>query len=168
MPTIEIIDESSSLTIVSQESTPALAHYLQSGLVFVLDKTSPAVKQAEGKRISDIDPGGFPVSLSPTVPASFAVSSATVNVEAGFEASIDLLTGSKGRTFAKSLGPNAPSVGSWASFSLTAELNSGPSGTVGDFSFGLLSGEEIKLSNYCPVASSNRAEIGRASCRERV
>lgn len=155
MPAIEIVDENSSLALTSQQSTPALAHYLQSGLVFVLDKTSTVVKHAEGKKISDIDAGGFPVSLSPSVPASFAVSSATVNVKAGFEASIDLLTGSKGNDFAKFLGPNTPSIASWACFAFTAELESGPSGTVGDFCFGLLSGENIKLSNYCPVAATD-------------
>jgi hypothetical protein len=132
-----------------------LAHYLQNGLVFVLGGTSPVFEQAQNKKISDIDSGSFPVSLSPTIPGSFAVSSATVSVKPGFEASIDLLTGSKASDFAKSLLPDALPIPSLVCFAFAAELDSGPSGTVGDFSFGLVSGGQIEVSNYCPVASTD-------------
>ncbi len=37
------------------------------------------------------------------------------------------------------------------SFGFTGELQSGPSGTVGDFCFGLLSDSEISVSNFCPA-----------------
>ena len=66
MPTIKISDSSTS-EITSQQLTPALTHYLQSGLVFALEKTSSTFEQAQNKKISDIDADSFPVSLSPVV-----------------------------------------------------------------------------------------------------
>lgn len=154
MPTIKITDNA-SVEITSQESTPALANYLETGLIFILDKTSSVFKQAAGKKISDIDSGGFPASISPSIPGSFAVSSATVSVKPGFEAILDLLTGSKAKNFLTSLGPGAPQPLGLVSFAITAELESGPSGTVGDFSFGLVSDQEIKISTSCPVAPTD-------------
>jgi hypothetical protein len=154
MPTIKITD-GSSLEIASDQSSPALAHYLQSGLVFVFDRTNAVLTEAENKKISDIDPGSFPVSMSPETSTSIAVSSATVSVKPGFEASIDLLSGSKASDFAKSLFPDALPIPSLVCFAFDAELDSGPSGTVGDFSFGLVSGGKIEVSNYCPVAGTD-------------
>ena len=154
VPTIKISDSSTS-EITSQQLTPALTHYLQSGLVFALEKTSSTFEQAQNKKISDIDADSFPVSLSPVVSSSFAVSSATVSVKPGFEASIDVLSGKKVSDFAKSLGADTPPPESWVSFTFDAQLASGPSGTVGDFTFGLLSGAEIKVSNYCPAAGTD-------------
>ena len=154
MPVVTITDNS-SVEITSQQATPTLGHYLQSGLVFVLDKTNSVFEQSKDKKINDIDSGSFPVSISAGTAGSFAVSSATLGVKPGFVASIDLLTGSKATGFTKSLGPDAPSLPSLVSFAFAGQLESGPSGTVGDFSFGLLSGQEIKVSNCCPVAPTD-------------
>jgi hypothetical protein len=150
MPSITITDGFSP-AIESQQTTPALAHYLRSGLEFALAKSSPRFEQALKGKISDIDSGSFPVSMSPSNSSSFAVSSATVSVNPGLTASIDLLTGGKASDFAKALGPNVPPVPSLVSFAVGAQLEAGPSGTVGDFCFGLLSGGEIAISNYCPA-----------------
>ncbi|MBV9268335.1 MAG: hypothetical protein JO061_19365 [Acidobacteriaceae bacterium] len=151
MPGITITD-GSSLNITSQPMTPALAHYLREGLVFALKADSSVFKQAADKAIGDIDAGSFPVSLSPELPSrGFAVSSATLTLQPSLEASIDVLTGNKASDLQSSLGPNFPAIPALVSFAFSAELDSGPSGTVGDFSFGLLSGREIKISNTCPV-----------------
>ena len=154
MPIIKITD-GSSLEIASDQSSPALAHYLQSGLVFVLDRSNAVLTEAENKEISEIDPGSFPVSMSPATSTSFAVSSATVSVKPGVEASVDLLSSDKASDFAKSLAQDTPPLPSWVGFGFAAQLESGPSGTVGDFTFGLVSGGEIKISNYCPVAATD-------------
>lgn len=154
MPTIKITG-GPSLEIESQQSTPALAHYLQNGLVFALRKTSPAFQHAYGKHISELDSTSFPVSLSAREGRSFVVSSAMVSVTPQLEASIDVLSGDKASDFGKALGAGAPTAPFLVSFALGAEIDSGPSGTVGDFSFGLLSGAGIKISNYCPVSGSD-------------
>jgi hypothetical protein len=162
VPNISIAD-GSSLNISSQPLTPALAHYLREGLVFVLEKESSVFKQAQDKRVGDLDSSTFPVSISPQLPGSFAISSAAITVQPGFEASVDLLSGDKASDLTTSLGADVPSIPFFVSFSFGAELDSGPSGTVGDFSFGLLSGREIKVSNYCPV---ERTELFRDAVRE--
>lgn len=155
MPDITIAN-GSSINITSQPLTPALGHYLREGLVFALKSDSSVFKQAQDKGIGDIDAGSFPVSLSPQLPSrSFAVSTATITVQPSFEASVDVLTGDKASDFKESLGPNFPAIPALVSFGFSAELESGPSGTVGDFAFGLLSGQEIKISNTCPVQETD-------------
>lgn len=152
MPNIKLSDNA-SLQITSEALTPGLTHYLQNGLVFTFDKISPDFKQAE--RIADLDARNFPVSLSADIPGTFAVSSAVLNVQGGGEASIDVLKDDKKQGFAKSLDLDPATLRPLVCFEVGAELQSGPSGTLGDFSFGLLSGAQVHISNYCPVAMTD-------------
>src|ERR1700733_7159584 len=98
MPIIKLADDS-SLNIESKLLTPALTHYLQGGLVFLFHNLSSEFKQAQNKRIGEIDAGSFPVALTANIPGSFAISSATLQIQPGGGASIDLLRNDKKADF---------------------------------------------------------------------
>lgn len=154
MPPIEL-RETSSPHIISDIATPALERYLQTGLIFVFDKFSSEFEKAQARPVSEVDSDNFPLNLSVNAPGSFAVAAATLNIQGGGSASVDLFRGDKKRDFLKALHLDASAGADLISFAFTAQLQSGPAGTVGDFSFGLTSGQEITVGNCAPVAASD-------------
>jgi hypothetical protein len=149
------LSDGSSLNISSEALTPTLKQYLKQGVDFVFGPKVTAIIEAPNKAVGDVDAEKFPVSLAPKLPSSsFSISSATLNLQPSFSASIDVLTGEKAAEFTASLGPNFSPIPALVSFAFTAELDSGPSGGVGDFSFGLTSGQEIEITNSCAVDKS--------------
>jgi hypothetical protein len=152
MPPIKLTDNS-SLEIVSIGPSP---NYLQTGLEFLFQNLSPEFKEAASKRISDVDAGSFPLSLAASIPGSFNISDATLSVKQGDSASLDLLTASKKQDFLKALDLDGDFAPALISFAFKASLESGPSGTVGDFTFGLTSGQEITVGTYASVAMDDR------------
>lgn len=155
MPEIKLADNS-SLEITSESaSTPALDRYLEVGLVFIFSNLNSEFKQGQAKPISQIDATSFPLALSANAPGgSFALSDAILNVQGGGAASLDLMTGDKKKDFLQALHlDDAPDL---MSFAFTASLEGGPSGSVGDFSFGLTSGQQITVTAYSRVAATDR------------
>jgi hypothetical protein len=151
MPPIKLTDNA-SLEIVSSSSPTNL----ESALEFLFRNLKPEFKEAQNKTIGDLDAGDFPLELSASIPGSFAVSEATLSVKGGETASLDLLTGEKLEDFLKGLKIDGSLAPGLISFAFDTTLESGPSGTVGDFSFGLTSGQEITLQGYVPAAGTDR------------
>jgi len=151
MPFIKLTDNA-SLEIVSTGS-PA---HLESGLEFLFRNLKPEFKEVQDKTIGELDAGDFPLALSASIPGSFAVSAATLNVKGGEAASLDLLTREKLQGFLKSLKLENSFAPGLISFAFTTTLEGGPSGTVGDFSFGLTYGQEISVAGYVPAATTDR------------
>ncbi len=148
------LTDNSTLAIDSKLVTPTLTHYLQAGAVFVFSKLSPEFKRAQNKRMSEVDAGAFPIDLSINTPTSFAIAASTLQISPTNSASIDVLKADKKEDFAKKLDLLPAQVADLLSFRFTGQLQSGPSGTVGDFCFGLLSDREISVTNYCPAAQN--------------
>ncbi len=102
-----------------------------------------------------LDPGRFPVALTAGIPANFKIEGATLNVEPSASASIDVFSGDKARDFFKCLGISNGPVSNLVSFGITAGLDYGPSAQIGDFCFGLTSGQEIAVTSYNRAAGSD-------------
>jgi hypothetical protein len=151
MPPIKLIDNS-SLEILSIRSPT----HLQTALEFLFRNLKPEFRELQNKTIGDLDAGGFPLELAATIPGSFAVSEATLNIKPGETASLDLFTGDKIQDFLKGLKLDSSFTPGLMSFAFDTTLESGPSGTVGDFSFGLTSVQEIAVTGYVPVAMTDR------------
>jgi hypothetical protein len=151
MPFIKLRDDA-SLEIVSSSSPM----HLESSLEFVFRSLNSEFREAQNKTIGDLDSGDFPLTLSASVPGSFAVSSATLSVKGGESAAVDLLTRDKLQDFLKGLKLDSSFAPGLLSFAFTTTLESGPSGPVGDFSFGLTSGLEITIADYVPAALTDR------------
>ena len=152
MPPIKLKDDS-SLEIISTGRSPS---YLQTGLEFLFRNLSPEFKEAESKQIGDVDAGSFPLPLMATVSGAFSISAATLlNVKQGDSASVDLLTTGKKEKFLKALDLNEDFAPAFISFAFQSSLESGPAGTVGDFTFGLTSGQEITVATYASVAMND-------------
>jgi hypothetical protein len=156
MPTIEFLENPTlEPAFEASGATPTLNNYLQNKLAFVFRTVNSQFKTAQNKPVNELDVEGFPLTLSANAPVSFKVSQATLNVEAGGSASLDLLTGDKAQDFLKALHLDDTAVLDLISFGLTASLESGPSGSVGDLSFGLMSGQDITIVNFARIAGAN-------------
>jgi hypothetical protein len=151
MPSIKLTDNS-SLAIVSNGRSPS---YLQTGLEFLFSHLSPEFKDAETKQVGDLDAGSFPLVLMAAVPGAFNLPSATLNVKQNDSAALDLLTAGKKREFLKALNLDEDFAPALISFAFKSGLESGPSGTVGDFTFGLTSGQGITVATYASVAMND-------------
>lgn len=158
MPSITLTDNS-DLNFVSPNTLPGR---LQTALQFLFQTLDPDFKKSENKKIADLDAEKFPLSLSASVPGSFGVSTASLKVQAAGSASLDLLSGDKLDDFLtcvkldkRSLPANDPFAAGLMSFAFAATLDSGPAGTIGDFCFGLTSGQEISVTNYVPITPTD-------------
>jgi hypothetical protein len=143
------------ITAASGDAKSTLNRYLQAALVFVCRELDPGFRDLEKRPISKLDANRFPLVFSADVSRSFAVSKATLNVKAGGSGSLDLLTGDKAQGFLACLALDTPPLPDLLSFGITGTLESGPAATIGDFSFGLSSGEEITITNYAHVAGTD-------------
>jgi hypothetical protein len=151
MPFIKLTDNA-SLQIASTGSPT----HLETSLEFLFRALKPGFRDALNKTIGDLDPGDFPLPLTANIPGTFAVSAATLSVKGGATASIDLLTRDKIQDFLKGLKLDNSFAPGLVSFAFAASLEGGPSGSVGDFSFGLTYGQEISVANYVPAAATDR------------
>jgi hypothetical protein len=159
VPPIKLTDNSD----LNFTSTNALPRGLQTGLEFLFRNLDPAFKNAQNKKIGDLDAEKFPLALSVGVPGSLPVSPiAALTVQAGGSASLDLLTSDKLDEFLKCLEldkKSMPATGPFAtglmSFAFASTLDSGTAGSMGDFCFGLTSGREVSVTNYVPVTPSD-------------
>lgn len=159
MPAITLTDNS-DLTFTAANAAPGR---LQTGLEFLFRTLDPAFKKAQNNTIGDLDGDKFPLALSANPGGSFDVATATLNVQAGGSASLDLFTHAKLDEFLKCLefdthsaqAADSPFAAGLMSFGFAATLGGGPVGSVGDFCFGLTSGEEVSVTNYVPVAPTD-------------
>src|SRR5205823_12637308 len=81
----------------------SLNTYLQLPLVLVCGELDPGFQQAQNTPINKLDVDRFPLVFSASISRSFAVSKATLNLNAGASAYLDLLTGAKAEDLGASL-----------------------------------------------------------------
>ena len=156
MGSIRLTDNSSlDITVSSGDANASLNTYLQVPLVLVCGELGPGFRQLHNTPINKLDADRFPLVFSASISRSFAVSKATLNVGTGASAYLDLLTGATADDLGASLKLDTAPSAIFVSFGITANLESGPAGTVGDFSFGLSSGQEITISHYLPAVGTD-------------
>jgi hypothetical protein len=143
------------ITAASSDPKSSLNRYLQAGLVFVCRELDPEFRNLGKTPIDKLDVNRFPLVFSADVSRSFAVSNAALNVKAGASGSLELRTGDKAQEFLACLALDTPPVPDLLSFGITGRLESGPAASIGDFSFGLSSGQEITITNYAHVAGTD-------------
>src|ERR1035438_1747824 len=97
MPTIQLTGNTTlSLTASSADDNATLNRYLKNALSF----TTPAGWNAlAAKKVGDLDPTGFPITLSAAGDGQFAVEGSSLDVELGASASVGLLTGDSAEDF---------------------------------------------------------------------
>lgn len=149
MPNIELVN--GSFNVLSGENTPALAHYLQAPLVFAFRADKFGLKGTP-KTIGDLEDSDFPLSISPNAPgSSFAVSDVSLKIAGGATAVLDLLKDKKKSDFLTSMALENTTTPNLMAFGFGGNVQAGPTGTVGDFSFGMTTGQEITLTTFSPV-----------------
>jgi hypothetical protein len=156
MGSIRLTDNLSlDITVSSGDENASLNTYLQVPLLFVCGELGHGFRQLQNTPINKLDADRFPLVFSAGISRSFAVSKATLNVGTGASAYLDLLTGPNAEDLGASLKLDTAPSAVFASFGMTASLESGPAGTIGDFSFGLSSGQEITISHYSPALGTD-------------
>ena len=159
MATIHLTDNVSlDLTGSSGSAGATLNKYLKNPLVFLSPKQ--ALANAANITVGELDDHLFPLTGSAKADGKFVVEAATLGVKAGESATLDLLTDDRSADFLQSLRLRDKDASSPApelmSFALTGTVDSGPTVSSGDVTFGITSGTEATLTTYCPVNKDER------------
>ncbi|MBV8808445.1 MAG: hypothetical protein JO033_07195 [Acidobacteriaceae bacterium] len=159
MPTIQLTDNASlNLTGSTGNIGATLKKYLKDPLIFTAPKQELA--NAANVTVGQLDDHLFPLKASAQTDGKFAVETTKLDVKPGAAAELDLLREGRASDLLESLQLRDKNDGSPApellSFAVTGTLDSGPTLTTGEFTFGIVSGAAVTLKTYCEVGKDER------------
>lgn len=140
--------------IVFAQTENGIAKSLEKDLVFAFEHLKSDFKDSQGKPLRDLNLDDFPISLSASGPASIPIGQEAWTISGGAKASINLLSGDDARDFLNGLHLAPPVTSDLVSFTLSADVETGPVVTTGDLCFGLKAGSQVSIANYSTVADS--------------
>lgn len=155
MPSINLTDNTDViLSASSADDNATLNRYLKSVLTF---RTPPNFDSISGLLVKDQHELDFPLALSATGEAKFAVEKTTLDIQAGASASIGLLQGGDESAFFSALKlTGAASSSGLVSFSVGGTLTAADTATESDFTFGITSGVTFTLTSYYAAAAGDK------------
>jgi hypothetical protein len=167
MPTINLTNNADlDLTASSDDKNATLNRYLKSVLTF---RTRPDFDRIIDQPFNAVDPAPFPVSLTATGTANFAVEKTTLTVQPQVSATLGLLKDEAKFNFLQLLRlPDDFAPDRLLCFGVTGSLTAGPAATVGDFSFGVTTGESVTLTSYYPATATDTVRTAATNAITRL
>jgi hypothetical protein len=154
MPTIKVTNNTGViLEASSADSNATLNKYLKSLLTFKAPPSFDPIANLPVKGQSELD---FPITLSATGDAQFAVEKTTLDIQLGASASIGLLQGSDESDFFTGLNLTAdPASSGLVSFGVQGTFSAEDSATTSDFTFGVTKGSTFTLTSYYTATATD-------------
>jgi len=162
MPKITLTNNAAiNIDVTSADGNATLNKYLKSALTL---KPAEALDGILNQPVKDLNPSGFPITLTTTGSASFAVKQTTLGVSLDLSGAIGLAQKDDKDGFLKKLQlPAAPDSSGIVSVGLKAKVTVSPLATSGDFTFGLAAGTTASLTAYHVCGANETVKDGVTS-----